>query len=554
MNAFLDQLSKIGPARLIIMFGVAAGVAAALVAVSMGVGGTSRELLYSGLDMGEASEMQQQLAQAGFDVAYANGGSALMVEKGRALEARMILAAEGLPTSGSIGYEIFDTQDSFGTTQFVQNINSVRALQGELARSIQSLDGIASARVHLALPERRLFNRDAEAPKASVWVDLRQGELAARHARAIRNGVSSAVPGLSPSRVTILDQEGRVLARAEDGDEDAVYAMANEERRSGFEDRVRRQLVALIEPIVGPGAVEVQVSAEMDFNRVSETSTRYDPNGQVVVGTTTIERSANDLDREPDGAVSASNAIPGGEEPAGDTPTSQSASTQTEETINYENSVTTRTQIFEAGQIERISVAIAVDGATSVDEEGAVTWTPRSDEEMARIQALAMRAIGYDEARGDALEVANVRFSRLPPPTEASPAPSPFSFGKDDIMRGAELFVLTIVAAMIIFLVARPLVKSIPGGGGGPQLALAGAGAGAPAGAASIEMSEDLTLSQSGDGKGQAALPAPAEDDTISVAQIDGKVRASSVRKVAEIVESHPDETVSILRTWLHEG
>jgi flagellar M-ring protein FliF len=553
VNEFLQQLSRIGPARLIVMFGVAAGVAGALFAVSLGIGGPSRQLLFSGLEMAEATEMAQRLDQSGVGYEFSAGGTAILVDADRVLEARMMLTAEGLPTTGSVGYEVFDRQDGFGATQFVQNVNRVRALEGELARTIRSLDGVSSARVHLALPERRLFDRAAEQPKASVWIALRQSDLAGRHARAIRNLIAGAVPGMSASAVTILDEEGRLLARGDNGGEDAG-SMALEERRAEIEDRLRRRVVDLIESVVGRGSVEVQVSAVVNLDRVTESSELYDPSGQVVRSTTTIEENSNESDRERDGAVSASAAIPDGTTTDAEGRTSQAATVRTEETINYEVSRTMRTEVRESGEIQRVSVAVAVDGVTTVNDAGEASWEPRSAEELERIEALAKTAIGFDERRGDAVEVANVRFARAPVPAAATGAPSPFQFDKNDILRGAELLVLTIVAAMIIFLVARPLLKAIPAGAPG-VLAIAGAPSGA-ANSAAIAESETLSLTGGKSDEPQKvkqSLP-PPEDERINVAQIEGAVRASSVRKVAEIVEAHPEDSVAILRTWLHGG
>jgi flagellar M-ring protein FliF len=511
----------------------------------MGVGSGEKALLYSGLELTEAAEMLTALEQAGIDAEQADGGATIRVPADQVDSARMLLAQEGLPTSGSVGYEIFDSQDGFGATQFVQNVNRVRALEGELARTIRSLEGVSSARVHLALPERRLFNNDAEAAKASVWIELRQGDLAARHARAIRNLVANAVPGLQSSNVTILDQEGRLLARGEEGGDEAAYSALADERKMEVEERLRRNVVSLIESVVGRGGVEVQVTADVNFDRITESSEIFDPNGQVVRSTSTIEEDSNESDATRNGAASASAAIPDGTGSTDGAGSSQAAARRTEETINYEVSRTTRTEVREAGAIQRISLAIAVDGVTGVDDAGAETWTPRTPEELERIEALAKSAIGFDEARGDKVEIANIRFARAPAPLSATGAPSAFQFDKNDIMRGAELGVLVVVAAMIIFLVARPLLKTLPGGGG---FALAGGGAGG-GGSVGGGSGDGELLSLTG-GQGPGGLM--SAEEKIDVAQIEGKVRASSVRKVAEIVDAHPEDSVAILRTWLH--
>lgn len=547
MSAFLDQLARIGAVRLILMFGVAAGVAGALMAIAMGAADAEKALVYSGLDLADAQAMTDRLDQAGVEHELRAGGTALFVAKDKALNARLMLAAEGLPRAGSVGYEIFDRQDAFGATRFLQNVNARRAAEGELARTIASIEGVKGARVHLAIPERRLFERGGDKPKASVWIDLRAGALASRHAATIRNLVASAVPDLEPARVTILDAEGRLLAGGLSEDGEAAAGVLLEDRKAALEELIRTRVVDIVESVVGPGRVRAQVSARLDMTRVTESAEIFDPDGVVARATETTEESSSDLDAEPGGAVSVSKNVPGAAAPPDDAKRSQAASNRTIEVVNYEVSKTTRTRVREAGAVERITVAVAVDGETKPDADGKPVYTPRSDEELARIAALVRSVIGFDEKRGDVVEVANLAFAREAPPGEATPAPSPLALDKADFMRAAELGVMLVVAIMIVFLVARPLLKGALAAAPAPG-APALAGAGAPAA---------LSLPQGGDGAAPA-LPSPAaaakDGDLIDIARIEGQVRASSIRKVGEVVAAHPDESVAIIRNWLHGG
>ncbi|MFW6300628.1 MAG: flagellar basal-body MS-ring/collar protein FliF [Oceanicaulis sp.] len=443
-----------------------------------------------------------------------------------------------------MGYEIFDETDALGTTSFVQNVNARRALEGELSRSINTLASVSAARVHLVLPERRLFSRDQQEPSASVVINV-NGELRASQVETIRNLVATAVAGLSPTRITIADDSGRLLASPTDGE--ALTSAALEDRRAGFEEGLRRKILDVVEGVVGSGAARVVVTTELDRESETTTSTVFDPNTQVEVS----RRSEEEMSEEPldDGAVSVSENTPDAEAEQAAARLARSSREITER--NFENSSTQTTTVREAGAVERLAVSVVVDQIAVRGEDGTLSFEPRSDEEMNQIRALVAAAAGIalnaenaDGAR--ILEVQQMRFSR-PDLTAGTPAPTGFSAGDLDVMRIAEIAVLFITALLIIVLVARPLVKgaisgpapieaagvtpALPGKPGQPRLAAQGA-----------------------DGEAPPMLPEDETDDErIDVAQIDGQVKKSSVRKVASLVEQHPDETMSILRTWMHE-
>lgn len=539
MNPFADALLKMGPFRLLAALGVTAVVAAALFALIFRVGGEEKALLFSGVEMAEAGEIASRLDAANIPYELKGDGTTIMVPRSKVLSARLMLSEDGLPSRGSVGYEIFDRQDVLGATQFQQNINRLRALEGELARTIASIRGVESARVHLVLPERQLFAQEREQPSASIVLKV-GGDLSAGQVRAVRNLVASAVPGLSANRVTIADDGGRLLAAADGGDDGVAAAEAVDERKAGIEERLRKEVQAIVESIVGNGAARVQVAADVDFNRLTSTSQTFDPEGRVVRETNSSEEKTTGGSGG-GGASSATRNLPDGAT-EGDSGGGGEGSERTEEQVRYEISNKTTTEIVEGGRIKKLSVAVAVDGVTTPGADGAeATWAPRDAADLERITALVKSAVGFDEARGDKVEVVNLRFARSPEAGATAEKASMFSFGKDDIMRGAEIIAALIAAFGVIFFVLRPLVSGlIRPSGGAPALAAGGA---APA----------LGPPSAG------ALPAPgsgggnAGEAGLDVARISGQVNQSSVKRVAEVIEQNPDESAQILRTWLME-
>jgi flagellar M-ring protein FliF len=542
VNGIFGFLLKAGPTRLYAALGIAAVIAAMLFSLVLRMGGEEKSLLFADVDMREAAEITQRLEQADIPYELRGDGSTIFVARSRVMEARMMLSADGLPSRGSIGYEIFDNPDALGQTQFQQNINRLRALEGELARTIESLDGIATARVHLVLPERQLFQRDSEQPSASIVLRLRREELNAGQVRAIRNLVASATPGLSTNRVTIVDETGRLLAAA--SSEENAAAEGIDSRQVAVEERIRRTVTDIVEGVVGQGNARVQVAAEMDFNRVSETQERFDPEGRVVRSTSTTEETSADGSRS--NAASAGGNVPDASAQANGSDTSQSENSSSQETVNYEISRTTRTEVSEGGRIRRLSVAVAVDGVTTPGEGENATpqYAPRNAEEMQRLTQLVRSAVGYNEQRGDIVEVVNTQFARAP--TEAAVAEDAGMLGflgDLDVMRIIEIVAALIASLAFVFFVLRPLIGGLVRGGANAPAAL-----GPPGSMPALPGPGGMTLAA-------AALPSPDETEaTIDIAQIQGRVRASSVKKVAEIIEKHPDESIQIIRGWLNNA
>ncbi|HEY3890131.1 MAG TPA: flagellar basal-body MS-ring/collar protein FliF [Caulobacteraceae bacterium] len=550
MESFFNGLQRFGIGRLTAILGVSAGVAAALVALVLRVGGQPEALLYANLDLKEASSISQALDQAGIKYEAKGDGSTIMVARDKVASTRLMLSSKGLPTSGSVGYEIFDNQSALGQTDFVQNLNRQRALEGELARTIRSLDGVTFARVQLVLPKRQLFEDEAEAPTASVVIGVAGREPSSDQVRALQNLVAGAVPNLKPDHVTIVDQNAKLLGG---GDGDAAAGQAADDQRTAAEDRIRKQVKELVEGVVGPGRARVQVTADLDMSQVTTQEEKFDPDGQVVRSTQTVEETAKQNQPDVSGQASASANVPGTPGAANTTTTNNSDSGRTEETTNYEITKTTKTTIDAPGSVKRLSIAVAVDGTTAPGAHGKPgAYTPRSAPEMQHIEELVRSAVGYDASRGDQVSVINVRFDNaIADDAAASSGARLFDFDKNDLMRGAELLVLAVVSGMIIFFVVRPLLATV--GGGGP-ISFAGLRAltVAPDGGGGVaQIGHDPQPAQS------LALPGPQGpeiEQRIDMAKIEGQVKMSSVKSVAEFVEKHPEESVSILRNWLHEA
>jgi flagellar M-ring protein FliF len=543
LNQLVAALQRFGIGRLVAILGIGAGVAAALFAITMNLG-QPKALLYSNLDLKEAGSITQALDQAGVKYEVKGDGSTILVPRDSVASTRLMLSGKGLPTAASVGYEIFDNSSALGQTDFVQQLNRQRALEGELARTIRGLDGVTAARVHLVLPKRQLFEEEAEQPSAAVNVTIGR-QPTAEQVRAIQNLVAGAVPNLKSDRVTVVDQHAKTLSGGDTGSAEAADG-----RKSEVEQRIAKQVKGLVEGVVGEGKVRVNVTADVEMNRVTLQQETFDPDGQVVRSESTTAENAKQNDPEQQsGQVSITNNVPG----ANTTGTNNtSASGREESTTNYEISKTTRTEVQEPGSVKRLSVAVAVDGTTPTGKDGKPgEYQARDPDEMKQIDQLVRSAVGFNTQRGDQLTVVNVRFPTADNPEGTSSANPLMGFDKNDIMRVAELGVLALMAILMMLFIVRPLLKgAFTSGGGGLALPALAAAAGVTQLAT---MSAGQPMQLEGASGGHMALPGPAIDQKIDMARIEGQVNASSIKRVAEFVEKHPEESVSILRGWLHE-
>lgn len=559
----------------------AALVVTALVGGGLGVimlrGDASGQVpLYTGLDLDEASSIISKLDAANIKNSLEGGGSAVFVDRSKLDSARMMLAEQGLPSKGSVGWEIFDKTEALGATSFVQNINKTRALQGELERTIGSLDMVKAAKVTLALPDKPLFQQDNQKPKASVLLQLTGNAMAQPKVRAIQNLVAAAVPGLAVADVNVVDDQGHMLAQATGDSADGGAGSGSDERKGALEDDMRRKVLDIVENITGQGAAKVTVAMDVDFNRVTETKEDFDPDRRVLRSSTTSEETSNNAETQPgDTATVAANVPTGAKPPEANSPKSQAATSTTSETQNYEISKTVHTEVMDGGRVKRLSVAVVLDNVRVPGADGKPpTFTPRDPAEVQKILGLVRTAVGYTEARGDIVTVENVPFARPDVSMGDAKAPGPFDFDKFDIVQGVEIGAMLITALALVFFVLRPLVKGLfskPDGAGGSASAgelgfdASGRAIAGPDGSAGASAGEG-GASAAGGGSAQRSMPIPDGkalnidiptpdrfDAGIDVARINGQVKASSIKKISEVVSSHPDESLAIIRSWLAE-
>jgi flagellar M-ring protein FliF len=566
----IAQLARSGRMRIAAALIVTALVGGGLGVIMLRGDSGGKALLFSGLDLEEAAEIAGKLDTANVKYTLEGGGSAIFVDRSKVDEARMMLSEQGLPTRGSVGWEIFDKTDALGETQFVQNIKKVRALEGELERTIASLDMVKAAQVHLSIPDRPLFQRDAEKPKASVVLNITGNTMTTEKVRAIRNLVASAVPGLELGAVTIADTDGRTWAAGSENDVGGAGGSNADERKSALEDSYRKKVLEVIENIAGPGAAKVTVNLEVDFNKVTQSAEQFDPDGRVVRSSTTIEDTESSQDTAPGDETTVANNVPTGEAApvAPVLPKNQSSRNHAEETTNYEISKTIRTETVEGGRIQRLSVAVAIDHLRVPGAEGQpATYQPRPPEEIARLTALVKSAVGFNEQRGDVVTVESAAFARPDTAMDDAVAPGPFDFDKFDLVRGGEIFALLITALALVFFVLRPLVSGLfskPAPDDLPEEILALKGAKRAKAIADFQAAQAAVPAAVTGEAGQTVLPESRAvgfdvptperlDAGIDVARISGQVKASSIKKISEVVSSHPDESIAIIRSWLAE-
>ncbi len=543
MNGIIEFVRTLGAARMAAMGAVAAALIFFFLFIIARATTPAMAPLFTELTLDDSGRILRELETQNIPYEIKGDGATIMIPKDRIARTRMRLAETGLPRGGSVGYEIFDRTDTLGTTSFVQNVNHVRALEGELSRTIRSIDRIAAARVHLVIPERQLFTRDRQDPSASIVLQVR-GTLEMSQVRAIRHLVASAVRGLKAERISIVDERGQLLA---DGSSDATSAGISgfDERNNAFERRLRDQIDAIITSIVGANRARINVSAELDYTRVQQTSDSFDPEARVVRSTQTREEQTTTASTANNDGVTVANELPGNQrnQPQQQQPQQpRDNARKTEEVVNYEITRTTRTETLEPGRVKRISVAVLVDG-TYTKTGNDLTYAPRTKEDLERIATLVRSAIGFNDKRGDMVEVVNLRFAEpavIPQAVADTGFMSMLRFTTDDIMRSVEIGVMLILGLLVLLFVVRPLVRRVITPDENAIQVVAPPAAPALAPPAPEKPTE----------KAESEHPAAK---LIESAQILGEAHQKSMQKVGELVHSNPQETVSVLRQWMNE-
>ncbi|MDW8315475.1 MAG: flagellar basal-body MS-ring/collar protein FliF [Rhodovarius sp.] len=537
MSALLAQLRALGRGRLIALAALASALLAGLALLALRAGSPPMGLLYADLDARDAGAIVQSLERARIPYRLAGGGAQVLVPVEEVARARVMLAREGLPTGGSIGNELFDRGDSLTTTPFQQEINRLRALEGELARTIRGIQGVRQARVHLVLPRREPFSRERGEAQASVVLTMQGAQRLDREGvQAVLHLVAAAVPGLSPRNISIIDSRGEVLARGGQAVGGIAALATAEELRRSHELRISRAVEELLERSLGPGRVRAEATVELDLDRVETREERFDPDNQVARSTHAVTETSRSIEPQ---NVSVANNLPGAEAAANGAGTQES---RQEETTNFEIGRTMRATLREHPVIRRVSIAVLVDGVLETPPDGPPRMRERTPEELARIAALVRSAIGFNEQRGDRVEVVSMPFV-----APAGEAPAGGVLGLDLpqplLARLIETAILALVALAAILLIGRPLAR---------RLALAIAPPALPdkAGQGKRDALPSEEKAAVASGAGTAALP-QAEEAMVTMAHVEGAMRASSLAKLAELVKAQPEETLMVIRRWL---
>lgn len=508
--------------RLMILVAAAAAIAG-VIALALWTQQPDMQVLFTKLTDEDAAGIVEKLKEAKVPYETAAGGSTIRVPSGQVHDLRLQLTTQGLPRGGGVGYEIFD-RTSIGMSEFVQKLNYRRALQGELARTIAQMPEVERARVHLALPERRLFASEQDHARASIVLSLRSGQVLSKtQVQGVVHLVASSVEGLQTRDVTIVDGHGRLLSSAITDDTAGLSNTQLEYQRTVEKD-IESRIQSMLERIVGANKAVVRVSTLVDFRKVETTEERYDPNGQVVRSEQRGQEKSNGVNAVSGGVPGVQSNVPAGTaEPEGGQSSTTNSQTKNE-TVNYEISRTVSRIVEPVGTIKKLSVAVLVDGlyeAIKSEEAGAEStkkYVPRSDEDMKRIEDIVKKAMGYSAERQDQVEVVNVPFDvgseeaqgtaiEAPAEPAKSSTPTPWYIG------GALAFL------GVLFVVARSLLAK-PG-----------------------------AAERSGSETGIKALPTAVGGDLAVTASLEAKHQERE--EILALARKNPDTTAVVLKQWL---
>ncbi len=389
-----------------------------LVALILWTQKTDFEILYTGLSTEDAGEVINQLRDNKVPYKIGVGGTSIMVPKNQVYEVRMQMASKGFPQTGGMGYELFD-QQSIGVTEFVQKINFRRALQGELSRTVNEIKEVKRSRVHLTLPEKSLYLDEQEKPSASVVLTMYSGRnLRENQLQGISHLIASSVENLDPGNVIIVNSHGKLLSGGEDEDGYGRNNSSQAEIQKTVERRTERKIVSMLAGVVGQDKVTAKVSASMDFTQIEQTEETYDPEASAV-------RSEQRSDEKSKNRKPSASGVPGvmsnspdvNVDGSGSSAVNSSDFSNSQETINYEISRVTKRVVMPTGTISRLTTAVLIDGSYvfEKDDDGndVRNYVPRSDEEMKKYKNLIEKAVGFNEDRGDSIEVVNIQFKEL---------------------------------------------------------------------------------------------------------------------------------------------
>ena len=461
LSQFLSQIAKgfgaLPPARKLTIL-----VAAAVTLLSIGIvvfltNQAEYRVLFSNLTSEDAGTIVAKLNEKKIPYKLSPAGDIISVPAEKVSEVRLELAASGLPKGGGVGFEIFDTKN-LGVTEFVQQLNYQRALQGELSRTINSLDEIQSSRVHIVMPKKSLFAEDQKKPTASVILKLKSGRtLQEPQIQGIAHLVASSIEGLNPQDVMIVDGSGKVLSKITDQSDLSKMSNTQVEYKRNVEKELATRIQTMLEKVVGEGKAVVRLNTDLDFRVMEKTEEIFDSEEPVV---RSMQRAHEKAMTPASSFGGESTVLPPTKPGAAALARNQSSREKSDETINYEISKTVNKTVMPVGDIKKLSIAVLVDGLYTKNDKGVEEYQARSDKEMVALDDLVKKAAGFDAKRGDQVVVTNVPFKKV----DADTAGFTEKSWVDQFVVFMPIIrqvVLMAVILLIVFFVARPVVKTL---------------------------------------------------------------------------------------------
>ncbi len=541
-------LGKLGARKLIALGLVGAALMGAILYTSVYLSRPSYETLYVGLSRDDVNRMGLALGEAGIAFDVKSDGSSILVPIGKAEQARMYLAEKGLPTSNNAGYELFDNMGSLGLTSFMQEITHVRALEGEIARTIQAIRGVKAARVHIVLAEKGSFRRGDQKPSASVVIRA-EGGFAAESAQSIRQLVAAAVPSLDASSVTVLDTNGRLLASAGEAANGAALMTASLEQQvaANVDESIRKALA----PYLGIGHFQSSVQASLDTDRRQTNETSFDPESRVERSVRVVRESGDSRNSRNDNATGVEQNIPQEEIQSRNGDSSTEKTDRREELTNYEMNTKTVSTVSDGYAVKRLSIAVVIDQARLLETAG--TTPPPADfvdQQILKIRDLVATAAGLNADRGDVINVTAVNFLN-PAGADMDPVSTPWS---EQLMRqsGSYVNALAILGAvaLLIWFGVRPLLRDQNAQSAGTEVALREAGeAGVP------NFVGDTQQAIAGEGA-KAVIGGPeayADQMKTSLSDLRQRMRMPAKLRLEQMIEMDEERVAAVLKQWIHE-
>lgn len=502
--------------RFIILLALAGSVAG-LVAVTLWTQQPDMQVLFANLAVDDAVAIVDKLKDAKVPYETTSGGTTVLVPGTQVHDLRLDMAGQGLPHGGGVGFEIFD-RSTLGMSDFVQKLNYRRALQGELARTITQMPEVERARVHLALPERRLFATEQDRARASVVVSLRSNHVLSKaQIQGVVHLVSSSVEGLQTRDVTVVDGHGNLLSSTST-DESAGLSGTQMEYQRTLEKDIEARIQSMLERIVGVNKAVVRVSSVLDFRKIETTEERYDPNGQVVRSEQRGQEKSSGVNGTSGGVPGVESNVPGGTEAEGSQTSTNNNNTKNE-TVNYEISRTVSRIVEPTGTLKKLSVAVLVDGlyeggkAADTAADQPKKYSARSETELTRIEDIVKKAMGYSSERQDEVQVVNIQFG-LGPEEPAGAAVEVASDSTKVWMPYLRYAVGGVLFFLILFLVVRPLM---------------------------VMLAESSPASQAGE---TPALPA-------SLGQVEAAIAGKQPAQIIDMAKNNPANTAVVVKQWL---